>query len=202
MKKVYGYIRLSPREQSENNDLTKLREAGVDESLIFQDKISNTASDCAALRRLIKKLNPGDRLFVVSLDHLGKNCDEVRDHWQIITKERGCDLTVLDTPILDTSRGEDVKDIVLEVFNSYSRIKRNYAHQRQAEGIAVARVNDATFGRPSKQIPENFPVVAALYDRNLISSRGAAERLNVSPGTFLKWYRSRNTAAQSTVTAS
>ena len=201
MKKVYGYIRLSPREQNENTDLAKLREAGVEESLIFQDKISNTSSDCAALRRLIKKLNPGDKLMIVSLDHLGKNCDEVKDHWRIITKDRGCDLRVLDTPVLDTSRGEDVKDIVLEVFNSYSRIKRNYAHQRQAEGIAVARVNEAAFGRPSKQIPENFPAVAALYDRSLISSREAAERLNVSPGTFLKWYRGRDALAQSTVTA-
>ena len=201
MKKVYGYIRLSTREQNENTDMEKLKEAGVEESLIFQDKISNTSSDCAALRRLIKKLNPGDKLTIVSLDHLGKNCDEVKDHWQIITKDRGCDLKVLDTPVLDTSRGEDVKDIVLEVFNSYSRIKRNYAHQRQAEGIAVARVNEAAFGRPSKQIPENFAAVSALYDRKLISSREAAERLNVSPGTFLKWYRGRDALAQSSVTA-
>ena len=196
MKKVYGYIRLSPKEQNENGYLTKLLEADVAESNIYTDKISNTNSDCPSFRRLLKKLNPEDMLFVVSLDHLGKNCDEVKKHWEAITKDCNCDLAVLDTPVLDTRLGETVKDVVNEAFDAFSRIKRNCAHQRQAEGIAVARVNDATFGRPAKPIPENFPLVADLYSKELISARGAAERLNVDRKTFLKWYRSESNPGQ------
>lgn len=189
MKRIYGYIRLSPKEQGENRYLNKLLEAGVPENQVFTDKVSNTSSDCAAFRRLIKKLNPGDMLFVATLDHLGKNCDEVKEHWKIITKDRGCDLAVLDTHVLDTRLGENV---VIESFSAFSRIKQNYAHQRQAEGIVVAKVNDVAFGRPTKPIPDNFPAVADMYEKKLISSRGAAERLNVAPSTFLKWYRNES----------
>ena len=192
MKRLYGYIRVSPKEQGENSYLKKLLEAGVPDNQIFSDRVSNTNSDCTAFRRLIKKLNPGDMVFVATLDHLGKNCDEVKDHWKIITKDRGCDLAVLDTPVLDTCLGENVKDIVIESFGAFSRIKRNYAHQRQAEGIAVAKVNDAAFGRPTKPIPDNFPAVADMYEKKLVLSRVAAERLNVAPSTFLKWYRNES----------
>ena len=189
MGKVYGYLRQSPKEQLENTQLKKLLEAGVEESLVFTDKVSNTTSDCAAFRRLLRKLNAGDLLFVVSMDHLGKNCDEVKDHWRLITIERGCDLAVLDTPILDTRQGESVNSLVFEVLNSASRIRRNYARQRQAEGIALAKANDVFLGRPAKPIPDNFPLVADLYSKDLISIRAAAERLNVDRKTFLKWYR-------------
>lgn len=189
MGRVYGYLRQTPKEQTEKLQMKKLLEAGVEENLIFTDKVASTASDCAAFRRLLRKLNPGDLLFVVSLDHLGKNCDEVKDHWRFITIERGCDLAVLDTPVLDTRQGEDVKDLVFEVLNSSSRIRRNYVRQRQAEGIALAKANDVFLGRPAKPIPDNFLLVADLYSKDLISTRAAAERLNVDRKTFLKWYR-------------
>lgn len=188
MGKVYGYLRQSPKVQLENTQLNQLLEAGVEENLIFTDKASNTASDCAAFRHLLRKLNPGDLLFVVTLDHLGKTCDEVKDHWRIITIERGCDLAVLDTPLLDTRQGETVKDLVLEVLIFSSRIRRNYARQRQAEGIALAKANDIFLGRPAKPIPDNFSVVADMYSKKLLSARVAAERLNVDRKTFLKWY--------------
>lgn len=196
MKRIYGYIRLSPKEQGENRYLNKLLEAGVPENQVFTDKVSNTNSDCAAFRRLIKKLNPGDMLFVATLDHLGKNCDEVKEHWKIITKDTGCDLAILDTPVLDTRLGENVKDIVIESFNAFSRIKRNYAHQRQAEGIAIARVNEVTLGRRSMPIPDNYTAIAGMYGNNQISAREAARRLNVATSTFLKWYRGGNTSTQ------
>ncbi|MBR1473334.1 MAG: recombinase family protein [Paludibacteraceae bacterium] len=198
MKKVYGYIRLSPKEQSENNYSTKLAEAGVPESLIYTDKISNTNSDCAAFKRLVKKLNPGDLLFVTGLNQLGKNCDEVKEHWRIVTKDCNCDLVVLDTPVLDTRLGETIKDVVIEAFDAFSKIKRNYARQRQAEGIAVARVNDVTFGRRSMPIPKEYDAVAGMYGNDLISAREAARRLNVSVSTFLKWYRGGSVSTQST----
>lgn len=198
MGKAYGYIRQTPKDQNDVTQLTMLMDAGVNEAFLFEDKISNTSSDCPAFRRLIKKLNPGDILFVTSLDQLGKNCDEVKEHWKAITKDCNCDLVVLDTPVLDTRTGETIKDVVIETFDAFSRIKKNYAKQRQAEGIAVAKVNDAAFGRPLKPIPDSFPLVADLFSKEMISARGAAERLNVDRKTFLKWYRNSNEANQRT----
>lgn len=196
MGTVYGYIRHTPKEQNDIGQSTRLLEAGVKKAFLFEDKISNTSSDCPAFRRLTKKLNPGDILFVISLDQLGKNCDEVKEHWKVITKDCNCDLVVLDTPVMDTRTGETIKDVVIETFDAFSRIKRNYARQRQAEGIAVAKVNDVSFGRRLKPIPDNFSDVAEQYDKKLISSRDAGIQLNVDAKTFLKWYRNRSEANQ------
>ena len=85
-----------------------------------------------------------------------------------------------------------VKDVVLEAFEAFSRIKRNYAHQRQAEGIAVAKVNDVTFELRAMPVPEKYPIFAEMYRNNQISARGAAKQLNVAPGAFLKWYRNES----------
>ncbi len=196
MKKVFGYIRLTIKEQNDDSYLARLLEAGVPKNQIYIEKITNTSSDCPSLRRMIKKINAGDMVFVVKLDHLGRDCEEVRKHWELITKDCNCDLAVLDTPVLDTRLGENIKDVVLQSFEAFSRIKRNYAHQRQAEGIAVAKVNDVMFGRRSMPIPENYAAVAGMYSTNLISAREAARRLNVATNTFLKWYRSGNDPEQ------
>lgn len=71
MGTVYGYIRHTPKEQNDISQSSRLLEAGVKKAFLFEDKISNTSSDCPAFRRLTKKLNPGDILFVTSLDQLG-----------------------------------------------------------------------------------------------------------------------------------
>ena len=196
MKKVFGYIRLTIKEQNDDSYLTRLLEAGVPENQIYIEKITNTNSDCPSLRRMIKEINAGDMVFVIKLDHLGKDCEEVRKHWELITKDCNCDLAVLDTPVLDTRLGENIKDVVLQSFEAFSRIKRNYAHQRQAEGIAVAKVNDVMFGRRSMPIPENYAAVAGMYSNKIISAREAARRLNVATNTFLKWYRSGKSPKQ------
>ena len=200
MSKVFGYIRLTPREQNKNSYMVRLLETGVPENQIYIEKISNYYSDCPSLRQMIKKLNPGDLVFVVRLDHLGKDCEEVRKHWEVITKERNCDLAVLDTPVLNTRLGENIKDVVLQTFEAFFRIKRNFAHQRQAEGIAVAKVNDVMFGRRSMPIPENYTAIAGMYSDNIISAREASRRLNVATNTFLKWYLNENSPEQSTLT--
>ena len=199
MKKVFGYIRLTVKEQNETSYLTNLLEAGVPKSHIYIEKISSANSECPSFRRMIKKLDPGDMVFVVKLDHLGKDCEEVRKHWEVITKDRNCDLAVLDTPVLDTRLGENIKDVVLQTFEAFARIKRNYAHQRQAEGIAVAKVNDVIFGRRSLPIPEDYAAIAGMYSNNIISAREAARRLNVATNTFLKWYRSGNSSEQNSM---
>ena len=189
MKKVYGYIRQSYQNQKENSFRNKLLEAGVPENQVFSDSVSNTNSDCPSFRQLISMLNSGDTLFVVSLCHLGKNSDEVKEHWQLITNDCGCDVVVLDMPLLDTRRDESIKELVVQLFDESAKIRKSYSRQRQAEGIKKAKEQNVSFGRHAKPIPKDFEKVANLYEKKKISARAAAEKLSISSDTFLKWYR-------------
>ena len=198
MRKTYGYMRLSPGEQRESSYLAMLTEAGVQKEQVYIDRISGTDSECAAFRCLVRDLESDDMLFVVSLNHLGKNSEEVKEHWQIITKDCGSDLAVLDMPLLDTRQDENIKDLVVQIFEEISKIRKSYSHQRQIEGIKKAKERNVSFGRHTKPIPKDFKKVADMYDKKQISARSAAERLNVSPKTFLKWYRNRGETIRNT----
>jgi len=197
MKKIYGYIRQSHQDQKENNLLTKLLEAGVPESHIYTDNLSATNDACTALEQLIRRLNPGDTLFINTLSHLGKNSDEVKERWQLITKDCGCDVVVLNMPLLDTRRDENIKDIVVQLFDETAKIRKSYSSQRQAEGIKRAKEQNVSFGRHAKPIPKEFKKIAGLYEKKQISARAAAERLSVSSDTFLKWYRNTKASSRS-----
>ena len=130
MKKACGYIRLSVTEQNMSAYLLWILEAGVSEEQIFIDRITSTASDCLSFRQMTSKMNRGDTLFVVGLDHLGMNTSEVKEHWQLITKDCGCDVVVLDMPLLDTRRDESIKDLVIQLFDETSKIRKSYSRQR------------------------------------------------------------------------
>ena len=192
--RFYGYARLLPREHRSSAQHDALLQAGVSDGMIYTDRVSSSGSGSPALRRLLKKLRPGDVLFVTELSRLGSNYDEITDCWRTVTKDLNCDMVVLDTPLLDTRRGNDVSELVLQIFRSFDEIGSSWRRQRQAEGIAVAKANDVAFGRPAKTRPENFDYIAGLYDRRLVSSRDAAERLDVSQKTFLKWFHETHCA--------
>jgi len=194
MKKAYGYVRLSPDDVNKNKYLAKLQEAGATKGQIYIETISDRNSEYPAFEQLLSLLTPGDLLFVVSLNHLGKNCNETAEKWRIITKERCCDLAVLDTPLIDTRRGEEIKDIVLQMFYCVNSISKSYFRQRQAEGIKKAKERNVSFGRQPKPQPEDFERVKAMYDQKIISGRGAARLLNVSPSTFNRWYQAEKNA--------
>ena len=195
--RVYGYVRVSTREQNEARQVIALEEFGVDE--IMMDKQSGKDFNRPEYRALLERLSPGDVLVIKSIDRLGRNYEEIQNQWRVLTKEKGVDICIVDMPILDTRRGKDllgtfISDLVLQLLSFVAENERTNIKQRQAEGIAVAKVNDAAFGRPLKPIPDSFPLVADLFSKEMISARGAAERLNVDRKTFLKWYRNRNEA--------
>ncbi len=192
--RIYGYARLLPKEQKSRAQLDALLDAGITESMIYTDRVSSSGADSPSFRRLLKKLRPGDVLCITDLGRLGSNYDEITERWRTVTKDLGCHMAVLDTPLLDTRRGDEVSDLVLQIFRSFGEIGSSWRRQRQAEGIAVAKANDVAFGRPAKARPENFDYIAGLYDRRLVSSRDAAERLDVSQKTFLKWFHETHCA--------
>ncbi len=190
--KVYGYARVSAKDQNEQRQMIALREFPVPEKNIYLDKLSGKDFNRPQYKRLVNKLKEGDTLVIHSIDRLGRNYDEILEQWRIITKEKGAQVVVQDMPLLDTRQGKDltgtlIADIVLQLLSYVAQTERENIRQRQAEGIAAARLRGTRFGRPSKQTPVEFEPVYGLWKRNQISGREAARRLGVTHNTFLKW---------------
>ena len=192
---LYGYARVSSKDQKLDRQMISLCEFGVSRQDVYQDKVSGKSFDRPAYSRLIKKLKPGDTLVVKSIDRLGRNYDEILDQWRIITKEKHADIVVIDMPLLDTRRGKDltgtlIADIVLQLLSYVAQTEREFIRQRQAEGIAAAKAKGVIFGRHPIEVPSNFELVKAEWEGGTLSARKAASVLGVSYKTFLKWANS------------
>ena len=186
---TYGYIRVSSADQCEDRQRIALREAGVPDTHIYIDKQSGKDFNRPAYRRLIRKLKKDDLLYIKSIDRLGRNYEEILRQWQILTKEKGIDIIVLDMPLLDTRRGKDLmgtflSDIVLQVLSFVAENERASIKQRQAEGIAAAKARGVQFGRPPRPLPDNFDDVCRDWQDKKITLRQAAAACQMPVGTF------------------
>ena len=107
MGNIYGYVRVSTKEQNEERQLIALHEVGVLQKNIYMDKQSGKDFNRPQYKKLLKKIKPGDLLYIKSIDRLGRNYEEIQNQWRIITKEKSADIYVIDMPLLDTRRGKD-----------------------------------------------------------------------------------------------
>ena len=188
-KKVYGYIRVSTREQNEDRQLIALREIGVLEKNIYLDKQSGKDFNRPQYKKLLRKLKKDDLLYIKSIDRLGRNYEEILEQWRLLPKEKGVDIVVLDMPLLDTRRGKDLmgtflSDIVLQVLSFVAENERTTIRQRQAEGIAAAKAKGVKFGRPPLPMPDNFYEVHKAWRAKKITLKEAAEACNMPVSTF------------------
>ena len=187
--KIYGYIRVSTREQNEDRQVIALREVDVPERNIFMDKLSGKDFDRPQYKKLLRKMKKDDLLYIKSIDRLGRNYEEILEQWRILTKEKGIDIVVLDMPLLDTRRGKDLmgtflSDIVLQVLSFVAENERTNIRQRQAEGIAVAKAKGVKFGRPPLPLPDNFYEVHKAWRAKKLTLKQAAAACNMPVGTF------------------
>lgn len=192
---IYGYIRVSSKDQNEDRQRIAMHEVGVLDRHIFMDKQSGKDFERPGYQRLLRKLKPDDTLFIKSIDRLGRNYDEILEQWRVNTKEKRVAIVVMDMPLLDTRQGRDltgtlIADIVLQLLSYVAQIEREMIHQRQAEGIAAARANGVHFGRRPMTRPREFSEIYAEWLSGNISARKAAKKLNISPQTFLNWSKS------------
>ena len=189
--KSYGYARVSTKQQNEDRQIVSLIEIGLDIKNIYVDKQSGKDFVRKEYMRMLRKLKEGDVMFVKSLDRLGRNYDELLEQWRIITKEKKADIVVIDTPILDTRKeknllGTLISDLVLALLSYVSENERSEIKQRQAEGIAAAKARGVKFGRPKKEMPENFDEICEMWISGEISIHKAAEMCGVSVSTYLR----------------
>lgn len=192
-QRMYGYVRVSTKEQCEERQLIALKQAGIPECNIYMDKLSGKDFNRPQYRKLMKRLKSGDILVVKSIDRLGRNYDEILKQWRMITKEKLANIVVLDMPLLDTRQtGKDltgtfIADLVLQILSYVAQTERENIKQRQKEGIAAAKLRGVSFGRPRKPVPEEFYLLKEQWAHQEISSRQAARELHVAQDTFLRW---------------
>ena len=189
---LYGYVRVSTKDQNEARQIIAMQTFGIDGKHIFLDKQSGKDFNRPQYQKLIRKLKKGDTLVIKSIDRLGRNYDEIIEQWRIITKEKEAAIVVLDMPLLDTRQGRDltgtlIADIVLQLLSYVAQTEREFIKQRQAEGIAAAKAKGVRFGVKPKEKPPGFQGCFEQWMRGEISARAAAKKLGVTHPTFLKW---------------
>ena len=188
-ERIFGYIRVSTREQNEDRQLIALRELQIPEQNLYIDKQSGKDFDRPQYQKLVRRLKKDDLLYVKSIDRLGRNYEEIQEQWRVLTKEKGADIVVLDMPLLDTRRGKDLmgtflSDIVLQVLSFVAENERTNIRQRQAEGIAAAKARGVRFGRPPRPLPENYPGAYRRWKAGEITGTAAAKECGMPLSTF------------------
>ena len=191
MGNIFGYIRVSSRDQNEDRQLIALKELAIPEKNIFIDKQSGKDFKRPQYRKMIRRVRKDDLLYIKSIDRLGRNYAEILEQWRILTKDKGIDIVVLDMPLLDTRRGKDLmgtflSDIVLQVLSFVAENERTNIKQRQMEGIRIAKEKGVKFGRPKVVTPPNTNDILDRYISHEITNTEAASVIGVSRGTFFR----------------
>lgn len=191
---IYGYVRVSSTDQNEDRQLITLREQGVDEKNIFIDKQSGKDFERPNYKKLVRKLKAGDLLYIISIDRLGRNYEEIQKQWRVLTKEIGIDICVLDMPMLDTRNGKDlmgtfIADLVLQILSFVAQSERENIKKRQTEGIAAAKAKGVKFGRPEKEVPDDFGKIVRAWEQKKLPFEEVLKKCGMSEATFYRRLR-------------
>ena len=191
MSHIYGYIRVSSRDQNEDRQLLAIQQLSIAQENIFIDKQSGKDFQRPQYKKMVRKLKKDDVLYIKSIDRLGRNYAEILEQWRILTKSKGIDIVVLDMPLLDTRRGKDLmgtflSDIVLQVLSFVAENERENIRQRQAEGIAAAKARGVRFGRPEKELPDNFEALIQAWEREQLPLSDVLDLCQISQSTFYR----------------
>jgi DNA invertase Pin-like site-specific DNA recombinase len=196
---TYGYVRVSSADQNEDRQTAAMGELNIPAANIYADKQSGKDFDRPQYQTLLKRLSPGDLIYIKGIDRLGRNYDEIQNQWRVITKERGADIAVIDMPLLDTRLNKDlmgtfIADLVLQILSFVAHSERDNIRKRQAEGIAAAKARGVRFGRPIKKPPENFIATVRAWERGKLSFGEVLERTGLKEATFYNRLREHRAA--------
>lgn len=191
---IYGYVRVSSTDQNEDRQMIALENADVPIKNIFMDKQSGKDFSRISYQKLLKKLKKGDLLYILSIDRLGRNYEEIQAQWRVLTKDIGVDMCVLDMPLLDTRNGKDlmgtfIADLVLQILSFVAQSERENIKKRQAEGIAAAKLRGVKFGRDKIEVPMNFEKIVKDWQEKRLTVKQATEKCNMSESTFYRRVR-------------
>lgn len=188
----YGYIRVSAKDQNPERQLLAMRGQRIEKGKIYLDQISGQDFSRPQYRKLIRKLKKGDVIVIKSIDRLGRNYGEILEQWRKITKEIGADIQVIDMPLLNTNSlhedltGVFIADLVLQILAYVAETERSFIRQRQAEGIAAAKLKGVHFGCTKRELPKEFERYFQMWSEGKITLRKAAEALQMNHVTFYR----------------
>lgn len=191
---VYGYMRVSSADQNEDRQRRAMDQVGVPRRNLYMDKQSGKDFLRPQYQRMVRRLKKGDLLYVLSIDRLGRNYEDIQSQWRILTREIGVDICVLDMPLLDTRNGKDlmgtfIADLVLQILSFVAQSERESIRQRQAQGIAAARARGVQLGRPRLPLPDNFPSILQAWESRQISTEEVLSMTGMSRTTFYRRVR-------------
>ena len=194
MGNVYGYVRVSSIDQNEDRQLVVMAENNVPKGNVYIDKQSGKDFERPQYKKLVKKLKQGDLLYILSIDRLGRNYEDIQKQWRILTKDIGIDICVIDMPLLDTRNGKDlmgtfIADLVLQILSFVAQSERENIKKRQAEGIAAAKAKGVKFGRPEKDVPDDFGKIIKEWEQKRLPFTEVLKLCNMSEATFYRRLR-------------
>ena len=194
MGNVYGYVRVSSIDQNEDRQLVVMDENNVPKGNVYIDKQLGKDFERPQYKKLVKKLKAGDLLYILSIDRLGRNYEDIQKQWRILTKEIGIDICVIDMPLLDTRNGKDlmgtfIADLVLQILSFVAQSERENIKKRQAQGIAAAKAKGVKFGRPEIAIPDDFGKLIKQWEKKQIYIDELLSLCNMSEATFYRKLR-------------
>lgn len=188
---LYGYARVSTKDQNEARQLDAFRQLNLKSHNIYLDKLSGKDFNRPSYKKLLRKLKPGDLLYIYSIDRLGRNYEEIQQQWRVITKEIGADICVIDMPLLNTAAGKDlmgtfIADLVLQILSFVAESERRNIKDRQKAGIASAKLRGVKFGRPEVILPDNFEDLVLRYRNKEMSRAQLLELCHISKTTLYR----------------
>lgn len=204
---IYGYARVSTKDQNLERQLIELKKYVTDERNIITDKASGKDFDRRGYNSLVGTentsplLRQGDVLVIMSIDRLGRNYAEIREQWQHITQTLKADIKVLDMPLLDTSNntnldGRFIADLVLQILSYVAEKERAAILSRQRQGIAAMPIGEdgkrhsiktgRATGRPTASYPPNWKTVYDEWKCKKITAVAAQEQLKMKHSSFYK----------------
>lgn len=202
MSRSYGYVRVSSQDQNEDRQMIEMEGLGIPQKQVYVDKQSGKDFNRPQYKKLIRVLKEGDVLYILSIDRLGRNYEEILNQWRIITKDKKVDIVVIDMPLLDTRRdknllGTFISDMVLQLLSFVAQNERETIKKRQAQGIAAAKARGVKFGRPVKEVTDEFAGEVALWNKGELDVVVILEKYNISQSTFYRRIREMNSGKKS-----
>lgn len=195
---IFGYIRVSSKDQNEARQIKDMLELNIPSNNILMDKESGKNFDRPQYKDLKKRLRKGDLLYIKSIDRFGRNSKEIKKEWEEITQNIKADIIVLDMPLLDTTQYKDtlgtfVSELVLQVLAFVSERERENILSRQKEGIEIAKAKGKHLGRPQLNLntmsKHQLDLIEAYYPKwkaKEITGVEFMKQLNLKKNTFYK----------------
>ena len=182
--------------------MVALSSCGIPGKNIYIDKQSGKNFDRPQYKQLIQQLKNGDLLYILSIDRLGRNYQEIQNQWRILTKEIGIDICVLDMPLLNTYDRKDlmgtfIADLVLQILSFVAQSERENIKKRQAEGIAAAKAKGVKFGRPETPLPLDFVTIVEQWEQKQLPTATLLKQCGMSESTFYRRLRKFRLAEKS-----